>query len=114
VLKKLTVWAMGDNLGRLLMGHAAMRQRRGVERISLLDALRWLGAPSTGIPLGALSVRPVRPPRVAPRVKTRRLNSVPCMITPRQALRRQLGEQPPGGELHAIRPRAHIIYTDGE
>jgi hypothetical protein len=36
-----------------------MLQHLGVERISFLDALRWLGAPSTGIPLEALIVNPI-------------------------------------------------------
>jgi hypothetical protein len=64
-----------------------------VERISFLDALRWLGAPSTGIPLGALIVNPARPQRVEPRVKKRRPKSFPLMITPRPELRQQLVQQ---------------------
>jgi hypothetical protein len=64
-----------------------------VERISFLDALRWLGAPSTGMPLGALIVNPVRPHRVEPRVKKRRPKSFPLMIKPRQELRQQLVQQ---------------------
>ena len=50
VLKELTVFAIVYNLVRLVMCQSAMLQRIGVERISVLDALRWLGAPSTGIP----------------------------------------------------------------
>jgi hypothetical protein len=64
-----------------------------VERISFLDALRWLGAPRTGIPLMALIVNPARPYRVEPRVKKRRPKSFPWMMKPRQARRRQLVQQ---------------------
>jgi hypothetical protein len=50
VLKELPVFAIVDTLVRLVMWHSAMLQPSGVERISVVDALRWLSAPSTGIP----------------------------------------------------------------
>jgi Transposase DDE domain len=50
VLKELTVFAIVYNLVRMVMCQSAMLQHIGVERLSFLDALRWLGAPSTGIP----------------------------------------------------------------
>jgi IS4 transposase len=50
VLKELTVFAIVDNLVRRVMWHSAILQHIAVERISFLDALRWLGAPSTGMP----------------------------------------------------------------
>jgi hypothetical protein len=50
VLKELTAFAIVYNLVRLVMWHSAILQHMGVERISFLDALRWLSAPSTGIP----------------------------------------------------------------
>jgi IS4 transposase len=50
VLKELIALAIVDNLVRLVMWHSALLQHIGVERISVLDALRWLSAPSTGIP----------------------------------------------------------------
>jgi hypothetical protein len=97
VLKELTVFAMVYNLICMVMWHSATLQRIGVERISFLDALRWLGAPSTGVPLGALIVNPVRPYRAEPRVKKRRPKSFPFMIKPRQELRQQLLQQSLGG-----------------
>jgi hypothetical protein len=97
VLKELTVFAIVDTLVRMVMCPSAKLQHTGVERISFLDALRWLGAPSTGIPLGALIVNAIRPHRVEPRVKKRRPKSVPLMIKPRQALRQQLVQQEVGG-----------------
>jgi hypothetical protein len=50
VLKEWTVLAIVDHLVRMVMCPSAMLQHIGVERISVLDALRWLGGPSTGIP----------------------------------------------------------------
>jgi Transposase DDE domain len=50
VLKEFTVFAIVDNLVRMVMCQSALLQHIGVERISCLDALRWLGAPGTGIP----------------------------------------------------------------
>jgi Transposase DDE domain len=93
VLKELTVFAIVYNLVRMVMWHSALRQHIDVERISFLDALRWLSAPSTGIPLGALIANPVRPHRVEPRVKKRRPKSFPLMLKPRQELRQQLIQQ---------------------
>jgi hypothetical protein len=93
MLRELTVFAIVYNLVRMVMCQSARLQHLGVERISVLDALRWLGAPSTGMPLGALIVNPVRPHRVEPRVKKRRPKSFPLMIKPRQELRQQLVQQ---------------------
>jgi hypothetical protein len=97
VLKELTVFAIVYNLVRLVMWQSATLQHTAAERISFLDALRWLSAPRTGRPLAALIVNPIRPHRVEPRVKKRRPKSFPFMIKPRQALRQQLVQQEPGG-----------------
>jgi hypothetical protein len=50
VLTDLTVLAIVDNLVRRVMCPSAWLPHIGVERISVLEALRWLGAPGTGIP----------------------------------------------------------------
>jgi DDE family transposase len=50
VLKELTVCAIVYNLVRMVTRQSAIRQHTAVERISFLDALRWLNAPSTGMP----------------------------------------------------------------
>jgi hypothetical protein len=50
VLKELTIFAIVYHLVRLVMWHAAILRHTGVERISVVDALRWLGAPGTGMP----------------------------------------------------------------
>jgi hypothetical protein len=90
VLKEFTVFAIVYNLVRMVMCQSATLQQIGVERISFLDALRGLSAPSTGRPLVALIVNPIRPHRVEPRVKKRRPKSFPLRIKPRQELRQQL------------------------
>jgi hypothetical protein len=92
-LKELTVFAIVYNLVHMVMRPSATLQHTAVERISFLDALRWLSAPSTGMPLVGLIVNPIRPHRVEPRVKKRRPKSFPFMITPRQELRQQLVQQ---------------------
>jgi IS4 transposase len=50
VLKELTVLAIVSNRVRMVMCQSATWQHFGGERISCLAALRWLSAPSTGIP----------------------------------------------------------------
>jgi hypothetical protein len=97
VLKELMVFAIGYNLVRMVMRQSATLQHTAVERLSFLHALRWLSAPSPGVPLMTLSVNPARPHRVEPRVKKRRPKSFPFMIKPRQALRQQLVQQELGG-----------------
>ena len=89
VRKELTVFALVDNRVRRVLGHSAMRQHLGMERISVLEARRWLGAPRPGIPFGAWLVHPVRPQRVEPRVQKRRPQNFPLMIKPRPALCQQ-------------------------
>jgi hypothetical protein len=93
VLKELTVYAIVYNLVRMVMRQSATLQHTAVARIGFLDALRWLSAPSTGMPLVALMVIPIRPYRVEPRVKKRRPKPFPSMITPRQELHQQLIQQ---------------------
>jgi hypothetical protein len=89
-LKELTVFAMVYNLVRMVMRQSAALQHTAAERISFLDALRWLGAPRTGMPLVGLIVNPIRPHRVEPHVKKRRPKPFPLMIKPRHELRQQL------------------------
>jgi Transposase DDE domain len=93
VLKELTIFAIVYNLVRMVMLQSATLRQTAVERMSFLDALRWLSAPSPGMPLTTLMVIPVRPYRLEPRVKKRRPKSFPFMITPRQERRQQLLQQ---------------------
>jgi hypothetical protein len=50
VPKGLAVLALVYNVVRLVMWHSARRQPLDVERISGVEARRWLGAPSPGMP----------------------------------------------------------------
>jgi hypothetical protein len=50
VLKALTVFAIGYTLVRMVRCPSATRPHIGGARISFVDALRWLSAPSTGMP----------------------------------------------------------------
>jgi len=93
---ELLVLAILYNLVRLVILPSAKQQEVGVARISFLDALRWLGAPDTGVPLEALCVNPIRPNRVEPRVKKRRPKAFPFMTKARRALRQALRQQPLG------------------
>lgn len=104
-LPKTAVFAIIDNLVRLVILPSAQRQRVDAARISFLDALRWLGAPSTGLPVAALIINPARPHRVEPRVKQRRPKHVPFMSKPRYDLRIPLMQQAIGASLQAIRLR---------
>jgi Transposase DDE domain len=89
ILKELTVFAIVYNLVRVVMMEAANRQGVDVERISFIDALRWLCEMTTA-DLPELVVNPARPGRYEPRVRKRRPKEYPLMKKPRSELRKQL------------------------
>jgi len=90
VLKELIVFALIYNLVRLVMGQAAQRQHVDMDRISFLDALRWLAAARDDEILITLVVNPHRPYRYEPRVRKRRPKQYPLMQSPRLELRKSL------------------------
>jgi len=92
VLKELTVYAIVYNLVRVVMVEAARRQKVHVERISFIDAFRWLRELKTD-DLPRLKVNPDRPGRYEPRVRKRRPKEYPLMKKPRTELRKRLVEQ---------------------
>lgn len=96
VLQELTVYAMVHNLVRVVMGEAARRPGVGVDRISFIDALRWLLAAEPGEAIPALVVNPIRPGRGGPRVKERRPEPYSKMNWPRSVLRKRLMAQAVG------------------
>jgi hypothetical protein len=68
-----------------VMLKAAARQGVDVERISFIDALRWLCEMKTnGLP--KLVVNPARPGRFEPRVRKRRPKEYPLLKKPRRSL----------------------------
>ena len=93
ILKELTVYAIVYNLVRVVMVEAARRQGMDVERISFVDALRWLAQAKPGDELPELVVNPERPGRYEPRVRKRRPKPYPLMRKPRSVLRKALLEQ---------------------
>jgi hypothetical protein len=93
VLKELTVYAIVYNLVRVVMLEASGRQGVDVERISFVDALRWLVQAKPGDDLPELVINPCRPWRAEPRVRKRRPKQYPVMKRPRSELRNQLIKQ---------------------
>ena len=93
LLKELTVFAIVYNLVRLVMIEASARQGVAVDRISFVDAFRWLEQAEPGDDLPKWVVNPDRPNRYEPRVRKRRPKSDPLMTKPRSELRKALLEQ---------------------
>jgi hypothetical protein len=90
VLKELTVYAMVYNLVRGVMGEAARRQGVDADRVSFIDAMRWLLGAGAGEDLPRLKVNRGRPGRVEPRVRKRRPKQYSLMKEPRTELRKKL------------------------
>jgi hypothetical protein len=90
ILKELAIFAVVYNLVRRVMAAAAQRQQVAIDRISFIDAWRWLqqARPTTALP--DLVVNPARPGRCEPRVRKRRPKEFPLMKKPRAQLREAL------------------------
>jgi hypothetical protein len=90
LMKELAVYLLVYNLVRLAMLKAAERQQAGVQRISFVDALRYLCCRMLGlIGVEKLLVNPCRPGRREPRVIRRRLKEYNLMKLPREELKRR-------------------------
>ena len=90
VLKEMYMFALAYNLVRLVMLEAARRQQVPPDRISFIDALRWLRDASADTLLTPLVVNPARPNRLEPRVRKRRMKEYTLMRKPRATLRKAL------------------------
>jgi hypothetical protein len=90
VLKELIVFALLYHVVRLVRGQAARRQYVDIDRLSFIDAARWLAAARADEPLPPLVVNPHRPSRYEPRVRKRRPKPYPLMQNARQQLRLSL------------------------
>jgi hypothetical protein len=90
VMKELTMFLLVYNLVRMTMHQAARRQQVPVERISFVDALRWLATAELGDELPGLVLNPLRPGRAEPRVRKRRPKQYDLMRRPRDELRKAL------------------------
>ena len=93
VLKELTMYAMAYNLVRVTMCRAAGRQGVLPDRVSFIDALRWLRGAEEGEEMPELVVNPLRPGRYEPRSKKRRPKQYDLMRVPRAELRKRLREK---------------------
>jgi hypothetical protein len=90
VLKELAVFVLIYNLVRFVMLEASRRQEVEVDRISFIDALRWLMSARPEDKLCNLVVNPHRPNRYEPRVRKRRPKPYPLMTKPRRQLKKEL------------------------
>jgi hypothetical protein len=93
VMKELTMFVTAYNLVRRVMRQAGEQQGVSAERISFVDALRWLTQAHPGEALPRLRVMPERPGRVEPRVRKRRPKEYDLMKRPRAVLRQALFDQ---------------------
>jgi putative transposase len=93
VTKELYMFAIAYNLVRLVMLEASRRQKVPLERISFVDALRWLRDSEAGAELTALVINPCRPNRIEPRVLKRRMKEYTLMKRPRAELRKALARK---------------------
>ena len=91
VLKELHVFALIYNLIRQVMLSAAQSQNIDVNRISFIDALRWLRSAQQDTELRDLVILPDRPNRYQPRVKKRRPKNYTLMKKPRKQLKQEMG-----------------------
>jgi hypothetical protein len=84
VLKELAVYLLVYNLVRLAMLKAAQDRKVTAERISFIDALRWLSCRMLGLcAVARLIVNPARPGRSEPRALRRRLKPYDLLNCPR-------------------------------
>jgi hypothetical protein len=90
VTKELIMFLLVYNMVRMTMLEAARRQEVPVDRISFVDALRWLATAKPGDDLRILVVNPHRPGRAEPRVRKRRPKAYKLMNLPREELRKAL------------------------
>lgn len=95
VMKELTMFLLVHNLVRMTILEAARRQHVEPDRISFVDALRWLATARPGDELPDLVVNPLRPQRMEPRHRKRRpKGSYPWLQQPRPKLKELLICQP--------------------
>ncbi|KKL77148.1 hypothetical protein LCGC14_2037780 [marine sediment metagenome] len=93
VRKEMLMFALAYNLVCSVIYDAADRQGVRPDRISFVDALRWLQQWRPDRELVALIINPHRPGRVEPRVVKRRPKQYPLMREPRHMLRNRLLEK---------------------
>lgn len=93
VMKELAVFTLVYNLVRMVMLQAAQNQNQPPDRISFIDALRWLRDADDSSALPTLIANPKRPDRCEPRVIKRRPKQYTVMRKPRQQLKQSLANK---------------------
>jgi hypothetical protein len=83
----LTMFVLVYNLVRIVMLNASQQQHAPLDRISFIDALRWLRHSRSEQPHRNLLTVPIRRGRHEPRVRKRRPKEFPVMQHPRGQLR---------------------------
>jgi len=96
VQKELAVYCLVYNLVHLVMLEAARRRKVPPDRISFIDAIRWLLSAAPGETMPDLVVNPRRPGRHEPRVVKDREDTYPKMTRPRAQLRKALKKRAKG------------------
>lgn len=89
VKKELLMHFISYNLIRRVIRDAADRQNQPLERVSFIDALRWLANAREGEELIVLAIVPLRPDRHEPRVKKYLKYRYRLMCKPRRILKRR-------------------------
>lgn len=87
------MYAIAYNLARSAMMESARVQRVEPDRISLIDAIRWMTDPESQGDAPILVVNPNRPGRYQPRVRKRRPKQYPLMTKPRAEYRKDLRDK---------------------
>jgi len=83
VRKELAAYCLAYNLVHAVMARAAARQGVTPDRISFIDALRWLLSAAPGAEMPVLVVNPKRPGRYHPRVLKHTSRTFPKMTRDR-------------------------------
>ena len=90
VLRELHAFALVYNLVRQVILESARRQQVPVNRISFIDAIRWLQTFDHKRQPAEIQLLPIRPDRCEPRVKKRRQKEYTLMTKPRKVLKQRL------------------------
>ena len=90
VRKELAAYCLVYNMVRAITAAAGLMQKVEPERISFIDALRWLLWATAGDPIPVLVVNPLRKGRHEPRVIKDLQDTYPKMRRPRAQLRKEL------------------------
>ena len=101
VMKERLLFVVAYNLVRRVIVEAARRQEVAANRISFVDALRWLRQAKRGEDVPRLKVNAERPGRYEPRVRKRRPKQYDLMRKPRAVLRAALLNQASAEQEHA-------------